>query len=371
MILLRLTALIVMVISIQTSAFQAPAYAQSKAQKPTPVFVAPVKIVDFSETIEALGTLNANENVNLTSTVTDRITAVSFEDNQKVAKGDVLIEMDASQEEAELAEEQSRLLEAQRQVNRIRPLVKRGASTQAILDERERELATAQARIKAINARLDERRIRAPFDGVVGMRNISVGSLAQPGILITTIDDISKMKLDFSVPEVFLASLRSGLQVEASARAYPDRVFKGTISSIDSRIDPITRAVMARALIDNEEGLLKSGMLMRIDLQKSPRQTLIIPEEAIITAGNTQFVMLVQEGEDGKTIAKKQMVEIGARREGEVEILVGLSEGQQIIIHGTSRVRPGAAVTIKAVKNNNETLKELLNQSESKTDKAE
>ena len=205
----------------------------------------------LSETVEALGTLRANESVNLTSTVTELVTAVNFDDGQRVKKGDVLIAMDTSEERAELAEQRSFLDEAQRQVDRLAPLVKRGAASESTIDTKRREAQGARARIKAIESRIAKRIIKAPFNGVVGLRNISVGALAQPGAELTTIDDDAVMKLDFAVPSVFVATLKPGLSIEAESAAYPGRVFKGTVSSVSSRIDPVTRSIVARALIDN------------------------------------------------------------------------------------------------------------------------
>ena len=344
------------------------AYAQ---QAPTPVFVSMVKPVHFVDEVEALGTLKANENVDLVSNVTERITAINFEDNQTVEKGDVLVEMDSRQEQAELTEETYLRDEARRQVNRLKPLVERGAAARSLLDEQERDLNASTARIKAIQSRIDERRIVAPFDGVVGIRNISVGDMAMPGngqsdAIITTIDDISTMKLDFSVPEIFLSTLKPGIKVEAQTSAYPDRTFEGTISSINSRVDPMTRSVSARAILENEDQALKAGMLMRIKLSNNPRQALIVPEESIITAGRNNTVMVVVE-KDGKTIVESRPVEIGARRKGDVEILKGVSEGDKVVTHGALRARPGMAVEIKAVEENDETLTELLNQNKTKS----
>jgi membrane fusion protein (multidrug efflux system) len=329
-------------------------------QKPTAVFVANVERVFFVDEVEALGTLQATENVNLTSSVTERITKINFDDNQRVKQGHVLVEMNVSEEKAELAEESYRLDEALSQVERVRALVQRSSASKSTLDERERELNTAKARLGAIQSRINQKRIVAPFDGVVGIRNISVGALAQPGMLITTIDDDRKMKLDFSIPEVFLSSLKIGLTIEAKASAYPKQIFKGTVTSVDSRIDPITRSVMARAVLRNDDRLLKAGMLMSVQLNKNPRQTLIVPEEALVTIGNENAVMLVQNTEDVKV--KRQVVELGARRKGSVEILSGLNEGQQVVTHGTLKVRDGSLISIRAIEKDNESLSELLNQ---------
>lgn len=338
------------------------AFAQDKQKTPpTPVMVTDVSRVSFSDEIEALGTLRANESVNLASSVTEPVTEISFDDNQRVKKGDVLVKMDAAEEIAELAEQQSFLDEAQRQVNRLSPLVKKGAASASILDENKREALAAKARVDAIQSRIDQRIIKAPYDGVLGLRNISVGALAQPGLMITTIDDDSIMKLDFSVPEVFLSTLKSGVIIEAKTEAYPEKTFKGEIASVDSRIDPVTRSIQARAILDNADGFLKPGLLMQVVLQKNPRKALVIPEETVIAEGANSFVLVIQE-ENGQITAERRKVTLGARQFGSVEILSGLTEGDQIITHGTLRVRVGAPLEIMAVENNDETLKELLEQ---------
>jgi len=173
----------------------APAQAQEKkpAKAPQNVIVAKARAEDFVDRVEALGTLRANETIALTATVTETVIAVNFEDNQRVAKGDVLIEMRGGQEKAELAGEQATLAEAKKQMDRLTPLVATGAASQSQLDERKREYQTANARLDAIRSRIGDRVITAPFDGVLGMRNISVGALVQPGTVITTLDDDSVM----------------------------------------------------------------------------------------------------------------------------------------------------------------------------------
>lgn len=337
----------------------APAAIAQRA--PTPVFVTTVEKTLFVDEVEALGTLQSNENVEIMSTVTELVTKVNFDDGQRVKKGDVLVEMDASEEIAERTEEQSRINEAQRQADRLKSLVKRDVASTSALDERKRELQTAQARLQAIQARINQYTLRAPFDGVVGLRNISVGTLALPGARVATLDDDSVMKLDFSIPEVFIATLQSGIAVQARTGVYPDDTFEGTIASVDTRINPVTRAVVARALLKNDQRKLKAGMLMRVVVNKNPRQAIVIPEESLISRGEQHFVMVIDKKEQ-KTVVRQQLVELGARRKGDIEILSGLEEGQQIVTHGTVRVKSGSQVIIKGVENNNETLSELLQQ---------
>jgi membrane fusion protein (multidrug efflux system) len=314
--------------------------------------------------IEALGTLKAKQNVVLTSTVTEYVTAIHFEDGQRVQSGELLVEMDAAEELALKLEEQARFTEAKRQVDRLTRLSGSGATAVSTLDEQKLEVQTSQARSKAIDSQIRQRQIVAPFDGVLGQRDISIGTLVQPGTLITTIDDDSIMKLDFAVPEVFLSAIDVGVEIEALTNVWPGRVFPGKVASISSRVDPVTRAITVRALIDNEDKQLRPGMLMRVQLQSNPRNTLVIPEESVITRGRKQFVYTIDEKEDATSV-NLVPVSLGVRRKGEVEILGGLTVGDRVVTHGISRVRPGTRVVIKARDDGDTELRALLNQSSS------
>jgi membrane fusion protein (multidrug efflux system) len=171
------------------------------------------------------------------------------------------------------------------------------------------------------------------------LRRVSVGALISPGDVITTLDDTSVIKLDFSVPETFVSILREGLSVRATAPAYPGRTFAGKVASIDSRVDMNTRSVTVRALLANEDGALKAGMFLNVSLAKDDRQTLIIPEEALTPEAEKQFVFVVADGK-----AQRREVRIGGRSPGSVEILAGLDAGERVIVEGTQKVRDGAPV---------------------------
>lgn len=329
------------------------------ARQPTPIVAAEVKIKQLHDRVEALGTLRANETVEITASVTDMITAIHFTDGQNVEAGDILAEMTSSEEHALLEEAVSRREEALKRYERVLTLVSRGAVSQAQLDERERESKTAEARFRAIESRLHDRLIKAPFGGAVGLRNISLGALVEPGDVITTLDDVSVMKLDFNVPSIYLATLKQGTPVEAVSPAFPDRRFKGSVSSIDSRVDPVTRSIVARALIDNSDGLLKPGLLMTVELLKNERDALMIPEEALIPTGKKNVVLLVDETKS-PALAEQRSVVIGTRRIGEVEILEGLQPGDKVITHGTLKVRSGQEISIRGMDDQNKPLSELL-----------
>ena len=326
----------------------------------TSVIVAEVQRVDFEDRIEALGTLHANESVELTASVTETVSALYFDDGQRVAADTLLVEMTSTEEHAQLEEAQSLLDEAARQYRRVQSLATQGTASQSLLDERRRELETARARLTAIESRLSDRLIKAPFAGVLGLRKISVGALVEPGDLITTLDDDTQMKLDLAVPNVYLGNLRPGMGVVATTRAYGERQFTGEVRSIDSRVDPVTRSVQVRVLLPNPERLLKPGMLMQVTLRKDPREALVIPEAALMPLGREQYV-LIASPEDGELHkVERRRIAIGSRRPGEVEVIDGLNEGDWVITEGTLRVRPGQQVDVRAIDDGSRTLRELL-----------
>jgi len=180
----------------------------------------------------------------------------------------------------------------------------------------------------------------------------------EPGDLITTLDDDSVMKLELQVPATYLEALRPGLGVVAGARAYQGRRFEGEIKAIDSRVDEATRAIRVRALLPNPNRILKPGMLMQVELLKEPRETLIIPEEALMPLADRQYVLVVDPA-DGNRVARREVM-TGGRRPGEVEIMAGLKPGEQVITQGTLKARPGEQVVVAAVDDGTRPLDELL-----------
>ncbi|MCG6872331.1 MAG: efflux RND transporter periplasmic adaptor subunit [Gammaproteobacteria bacterium] len=336
-------------------AASAPAIA---APPPPGVIVAVAGLAELDDRVEALGTLRANESVDVTASVTETITAIHFNDGDRVPENQVLAEMTSAEEHALLEEARSTEQEARRQYQRLKALVADGNATVSNLDQRRREWETARARLAGIESRLADRLVRAPFAGVVGLRNLSIGALVSPGDLVTTLDDDSVMKLDFTVPSTFLDVLRPGLRVLATARAYGAREFEGKIEAIASRVDPVTRSVTVRALLPNPDRSLRPGMLMRVEILRNPRRAILIPEEALVPRGEQQFVLVVDEAA-GSKVAERE-VRIGTRVPGKVEILSGLVAGEKIITHGTLKVRPGQEVRIAAVDDGTRPLAEIL-----------
>lgn len=339
----------VLFICMQTSAFG----------ETLPVIVSPVKADEFVERIEALGTLYANETAQLSSTITETISEVRFDDGQRVKRGDILVTMTNREQLAQLDEARAAVEEAGRQHRRVEELVSKGTESQALLDQRRREIDVAEARLRAVQSRLQDRIIKAPFDGVVGLRQVSVGTLLTPGTPIVTLHDDSVMKLDFTVPETLLARVQPGLEIVAQSRAFSDKSFTGIVDSIDNQIDPVTRAFRVRALIPNPEHLLRPGMLMQVELLADSRETLVVPEEVLTPLGRDNYVYVAEPDGDGYRAIRKP-VTIGARRQGEVEITSGLEQDELVITHGGIRLSSGQPVRIRAVDDGQESLRALL-----------
>lgn len=326
---------------------------------PVAVIVQRAQFSELADALEALGTLKANETVELTASVSDILTEIHFQDGQQVEKGQVLVELNASEQRALLAEARSQAEEARRQAERLGNLVRRGQAAESLLDERVREAQSAEARLQAVQSRLADRTIRAPFSGMIGLRQISPGAWVSPGDRIATLIDQSEMKLDFTVPSVYLSTLRRGTPLEARSPAFPGRIFHGEVTSIESTVNPVTRSITVRARIPNDSGMLVPGLLMTLNLLRDQRDALVIAEEAIIARGSTTFVMIVDQ-EHEPAVVEERAVELGARVPGKVEVLTGIVPGELVVTHGTLKLRPGATVTISAIDDGSRPISELI-----------
>jgi len=316
-----------------------------QAQERLGVIVSTLESRALDTRVEAIGTLQANETAVVTSIISDVISRIHFTDGQRVAAGDLLVELNSREQQAQLEEARIASSDAERQLQRARQLVENRFVSDQELDDRQREAEIARARLRAAEARLADRQIRAPFDSVVGLREVSVGTLLTPGMAITRLHDDSRMKLDFSVPEALLHAMQPGLQIAAGTAAWPGEQFAGEISVVDTRVEQQTRSVRVRAMLDNADGRLRPGMLMSVRIATQPREALMLPEEALLPIGRRQFVMRLQAAETGLVVERVE-VHTGMRLPGEVEILGGLQAGDQVVTHGAFRLRPGQPVSI-------------------------
>jgi membrane fusion protein (multidrug efflux system) len=322
---------------------QGPAGGRPAGAREVPVMTAQPKLKDFALEVEALGTVRAKESVDITAKIADRVTAIRFEEGKQVSKGDVLVELDNAEALADLAAAEAAERDSRSQFKRSQELFQTKALSEAQLDQLEATMLSNQAKVAAARSRVKDRLITAPFNGRVGLRNVSLGGLVSPGGVITTLDDLSIVKLDFAVPELFLSSLKPGLSVEAKSSAYPNTTFKGRVDSVDTRVDPTTRAVVVRALVDNRDGRLRPGMFMTLRLVRSEGKALMLPETAIVPEDSKHFVFVVADGR-----AQQREITIGRRRPGEVEILKGVTGDDVVVIDGTLNVHNGTPVVARS-----------------------
>jgi membrane fusion protein (multidrug efflux system) len=309
------------------------------AAEPPLVTVATVRHDQLYDVVEALGTTQANESVTLTAKVTDTVRRVNFEDGDYVEAGTVLVELTNQEEEAGLAEARANLDDAESQLRRLENLSSRGLSAASDLDVARSRAAAQQARLNSVLARLRDRLIQAPFSGVLGFRQVSPGTMLSPNTTITSIDDISVIKLDFTVPETFIGAMNVGATVIARSVSFPGREFHGIVRTVGSRVDPVTRAIMVRAHVPNEDRSLRPGMLLTVEVVTAEHTALVVPEGAVFQVQNRAYVYRV----DGQT-ARQQQIEVGGRRFGVVEVLGGLQEGDLIVIEGIVKLREGSQV---------------------------
>lgn len=296
---------------------------------------------NVTESLQAIGTTRSFEAIELTSTVTERVIAMPMTEGRAVTKGTVLVELEKAEEQALLAGAQVELVEHQREFARIEDLVRKRSVPSSELDKRQSLIDGAKARIAEMKARVAERTLTAPFDGVLGLRNLSVGALARPGDVITTLDAIDQLHVDFELPEKHLSRVRVNQKISALSPAYPERAFTGIIETLDSRIDPVSRSLKVRATLDNDQHLLRPGMLLTVDIISSNRQALMVPEQAVFMRGEQHYVYIV----DSENTAAERPVTIGIRQKGIVEIIDGLAPGDQIVLQGLLKVKPGSKVS--------------------------
>jgi membrane fusion protein (multidrug efflux system) len=301
----------------------------------------------FTDGLQAIGTAQARESIVLTPKVADTIRRIRFESGDQVRAGQVLVEMSSVEQAADLAEVRAANLAAQEDLRRTQELFDRGFASQARLDSVQAAADAAAARLNAGGSRIADRTIRAPFAGVVGLRTASPGQYVRPGDQIGTLDDVSEIKLDFTVTETQIARVISGVELVARTSAYPDRTFTGTIANVDSRVDPGTRTVRVRAILPNQDGMLRPGMLMTVDVRSNPRQALAIPEIAILDQIDGAYVYRVVAREGGQAVDLVR-IQTGQRSGGMAEVLSGLETGDQVITEGVQSVRPGQPVQIGA-----------------------
>lgn len=306
-----------------------------------PVALAAAEVRETSRGVEAVGTTRSRRAIEVEAGASGQIREIAFEPGQTVSQGDVLARLDDEIEKANLEEAEAALREGQLALERARTLRQSATVTEATLEQHITQEATARAARNRAQRRLDDREVRAPFAGIVGLKRVDEGARVAETTVITTLDDRSEMELEFSLPELIYGEVSEGQRIAATSVAFPGRSFEGTISSIDSRIDPTSRSFRVRALLPNPDLLLPAGMFMHVTVTLSTDEAVMVPEESMIVEGDGSYVYVAEDDR-----AVRRSVEVGQREVGYVEILDGVAAGEPVVVEGLQRLRDGAQLRI-------------------------
>lgn len=314
---------------------------KSTAGKSVTVKTEIAHLEEISQNIFAIGTVVSNQEVSLTTPVSKKVTKILFSDGQFVEKGDLIVQLDDSQEQAEKKNLEATYAEQKREFDRLEPLRKARVISEKDYEMQRTKMITAQASLDLINAKINELRIEAPFGGKLGLKNVSVGALIPVGTEVTTLDDIREVKVDFYVPEKYISKLHVGDSVIATSDSYKNINFNGSILAISTRIDKDSRMLAVRGIFNNEKLMLRSGMSLKLNVKFNKRFSICIPEKSVVSVGDKKYIYVV---EDNK--AKKVEVQTGKREGGKIEIVNGLNSGDIFISDGIINVKDGVSLNI-------------------------
>ncbi|XKY36375.1 efflux RND transporter periplasmic adaptor subunit [Enterovibrio sp. 27052020O] len=311
-----------------------------------PVTVAEMVSTDWVPTIQAIGFIEPNQGVTLTSEVSGVIETINFESGQTVKTGDVLLALDSKVEVANLKSTQARLPAAEAKYKRYQGLFRKGSISKEALDEAEANFRSLQADVESLNASIDRRTIDAPFDGIVGLRNVFLGQYLQPGNEIVRLEDTSIMRLRFTVPQTDIAKIKLGQQIDISVDAYPDTPFTGKISAIEPAVNYQSGLIQVQADIPNNHGQLRSGMFARANIiLPTFENQIVVAQTAINFTLYGENVYVLRE-EDGEMRAYQQVVKVGERKGHIAQVLDGLKAGDKVVTSGQVRLSNGAKVNV-------------------------
>jgi membrane fusion protein (multidrug efflux system) len=320
-----------------------PAAAAPKAAPPGVVVEAiRVAVVNAPQALVAVGSLRSDETIILRPEIAGRVSHIQFKEGERVNKGDVLVKLDDSVQRADLDRARANYTLSKTKHERAIDLRNKGFLASQALDESENNLKVAKADAELMQARLEKATIRAPFSGTIGLRQISVGDYVKEGQDMVNLESLDPLKVDFRVPEVAMNQVKDGQTLQISLDALPDRVYDGRVYAINPLIDANGRAIVIRAHVPNKDGKLRPGMFARVRLfTTGSRDTMMVPEESLFPVGDDKYVYKVVDGK-----ATRQKIEIGARREGRVEVMNGLTPADVVVTQGVIKLREGVAVQI-------------------------
>lgn len=313
---------------------------------PVTVEARSVEIGPMAREITAVGSLMAGESVMIRPEIAGRVLAIAFEEGQHVAKGHPLFRLDDSTLAADLDQARANLVLSKSNADRASRLAAQGAGTVRTQEEADNKLRIDQAKVEQARAALAKTQIVAPFAGLVGLRAVSVGAYVAPGQNLVNLEAVDPIKVEFRVPELLLAHVRTGQAVEVAADSYAGRLFSGSVYAIDPAIEAAGRSLVVRARIPNPEHLLRPGQFVRLSLKvEGAAESISIPEEAVVPKGDTFMVFKVV---DDKAVPAP--IKLGHRLGGMVEVTEGLAAGDVVVTAGQMKLRPGAAVKVAGSK---------------------
>jgi len=304
------------------------------------VSTAKVETKPMIRSVNSLGTGISNNSIQLISPTSDFVTELNIREGKAIKKDEVIARLHDVQERARVTELEGILEDQKRQLDRLKNLATTQATAQSMLDEQQTRVNTTLAQLDIAKAQLAEMTIRAPFDGYLGLRQVSVGAYITNGTVITTLDDLNTLRVAFSVAEHYLADISVGMPLTVTNAAYGNITFNGKVSAIDTRLDPITRTVTVHGALPNDDLRLRPGMLLHVKLELDNRQAMQISEKALVPQQQKQFVYKV--GADDKVTQVE--VKTGQRVPGWVEILSGLEEGDEVVVEGIQKLRSGVTI---------------------------
>jgi len=304
------------------------------------VSTAKVETKAMIRSISSLGTGIANNSITLTSPTSDFITELNIREGKLVKRDEVIARLHDVEERARVTELQGILVDQKRQLDRLKNLATTQATAQQMLDEQQTKVNTTLAQLDIATAQLAEMTITAPFDGYLGLRQVSQGAYINTGTAITTLDDLAVLRVAFSVAEHYLAEIKVGMPFTVTNAAYGDVRFAGTVSAIDTRLDPLTRTVTVHGTLPNDDLRLRPGMLLNVNLVLEQHVAKQISEKALVPQQQKQFVYKVS----ADNTVQQVEVTIGQRIPGWVEIIGGLEEGDEVVVEGIQKLRSGVTI---------------------------
>lgn len=317
---------------------------------PVLVEVGKVEALRLEEDTQAVGSVRAHQGVVLRPEVAGRIRALGFADGQPVRRGQLLVQLDDTLQQAQLKQARAQASIARTNLQRNRELVAEGFVSQSAVDQTAAALEVAEAQVALAQAQLTKMRIVAPFDGVAGIRGVNIGDYVKDGADLVGIEDNRTVTVDFRLAERYVARVKAGQAVQVSLDALPGRRFDGSVSALDAVVDADGRSLLVRARLANPEGVLRSGMFARTRLVFAARDNAtVVPEEALVPQGGKQFIVKLIDGPNGP-VSQKLEARIGLRLPGKAEILQGLQAGDTVVTAGQARLLRADGVPVKVVK---------------------